>query len=329
MVQHVSLSESIICRDFRDDSVPESKADTNAIHTSHFLQGSSSKQHQSEQSVSNDEPHIEGQPVNFNAKERFTSINGTPFNLASRSQDQEMDQMLDHFQTSKFLDSTAINTEDNLTEVLSRDQQFVRFTGPLLDKQNQKINFSADTTAKKENNENVNMEAQKDLKTDSERSGVLKVIAGYAHPMPISSVLLSTQENDLYICVLCGQPLDEDRTIFMYKVPMEGEERGCPSFIGHVSIRFQFSDGAFRGYVRCFLFFNDISVGLWLGLYYLMFYNCFMQIELDRAAVQLTPIGQSLVLFNSVRAPSCRLHFLLETKYLVFSLFFRCSIDVC
>ncbi|XP_055809882.1 uncharacterized protein LOC129880068 isoform X2 [Solanum dulcamara] len=277
MVQHVSLSESIICRDFRDDSVPESKGDINAMHTSHFLQGSSSKQHQSEQSVSTDDPYIEGQPVNFNAKERFTNTNGTPFKLASKSQDQGMDQMLDHIQTSKLLDSTAINTEDNLTEVLSRDQQCVRFTGPLLDKQNQKINFSADTTEKKENNENVNIEVQKDLKTDSERSGVLKVIAGYAHPMPISSVLLSTQENDLYICVLCGQPLDEDRTIFMYKVPMEGEERGCPSFIGHVSIRFQFSDGAFRG-----------------------------DIELDSAAVQLTPIGQSLVLFNTVRAPSCR-----------------------
>ncbi|KAK4715224.1 hypothetical protein R3W88_013562 [Solanum pinnatisectum] len=276
MVQHVALSESIVCRDFRDDSVPESNADINAMHTSHFLQGSSSKQCQIEQSISTDEPHIEGRSLNFNTKERSTSTNGTPFNLASRSQDEEMDQMLDNIQTSKFLDSTATNSEGNLTEMLSRDQQCVRFTGPLLDKQNQKIIFSADTTEKKENNENVNMEAQKDLKSESERS-VLKVIAGYAHPMPISSVLLSTQENDLYICVLCGQPLHEDRTIFMYKAPMEGEERGCPSFIGQVSIRFQFSDGAFRG-----------------------------DIELDSAAVQLTPIGQSLVLFNSVIAPSCR-----------------------
>ncbi|KAL3336573.1 hypothetical protein AABB24_029297 [Solanum stoloniferum] len=276
MVQHVALSESIICRDFRDDSVPESNADLNAMHTSHFLQGSSSKQCQIEQSISTDEPHIEGRSLNFNTKERCTSTNGTPFNLASRSQDEEMDQMLDHIQTSKFLDSTATNSEGNLTEMLSRDQQCVTFTSPLLDKQNQKIIFSADTTEKKENNENVNMEAQKDLESESERS-VLKVIAGYAHPMPISSVLLSTQENDLYICVLCGQPLHEDRTIFMYKAPMEGEERGCPSFIGQVSIRFQFSDGAFSG-----------------------------DIELDSAAVQLTPIGQSLVLFNSVIAPSCR-----------------------
>ncbi|KAK4357979.1 hypothetical protein RND71_023589 [Anisodus tanguticus] len=276
MVQHVSLSESIICRDFRDDSVPETSADINAMHTSHFVQGSSSKQRQIEQSISTDEPHVEGHPLNFNTKERFTSTSGTPFNLASRSQDQEMDQMLDHIQTSKFLDSTATNFEGNLTEKLSRDQQFVRFTGPLLDKQNEKIKFPADTTKKKENNENVNMEALKDLKTKSERSGVLKVIAGYAHPMPISSVLLSILENDLYICVLCGQPLHEDRTIFMYKAPMDGEERGCPSFIGHVSIRFLFSDGASGG-----------------------------DIELDSAAVQLTPIGQLLV-FNSVRAPSCR-----------------------
>ncbi|MCD7445931.1 hypothetical protein HAX54_024632 [Datura stramonium] len=277
LAQRVSLSESIICRDFRDDSVPETSANINAMHTSHFLQGSSSKQCQIEQSISTDEPHIEGKPLNFNTKERFTSTSGTPFNLATRSQDQEMDQMLDHVQTSKFLDSTATNSEGNLTEKLSRDQQCIRFTAPLLEKQNQKITFSADTTDKKENNETVNMEAQKDLKTESERNGVLKVIGGYAHPMPISSVLLNTQENDLYICVLCGQPLHEDRTIFMYKAPLEGEERGCPSFIGHVSIRFQFSDGAFRG-----------------------------DIELDSAAVQLTPIGQSLVLFNSVRAPSCR-----------------------
>ncbi|XP_069153942.1 uncharacterized protein [Solanum lycopersicum] len=277
MMQHVSLSESIICRDFRDDSVPESNTDIKAMHTSHFLQGSSSKQCQIEQSISTDEPHIEGRSLNFYTKERSTSTNGAPFYLASRSQDEEMDQMLDHIQTSKFLDSTATNSEGNLTKMLSRDQQSVRFTGHLLDKQNQKIIFSADTTEKKENNENANMEAQQDLKSESERSGVLKVIAGYAHPMPISSVLLRRQENDLYICVLCGQPLHEDRTIFMYKAPMEGEEKGCPSFIGQVSIRFQFSDGAFRG-----------------------------DIELDSAAVQLTPFGQSLVLFNSVIAPSCR-----------------------
>lgn len=55
----------------------------------------------------------------------------------------------------------------------------------------------------------------------------------------------------------------------------------------------------------------------------------FMQIELDSAAVQLTPFGQSLVLFNSVIAPSCRLHFHLRQKCLVFSLFFGCSIDEC
>ncbi|PHU02223.1 hypothetical protein BC332_27474 [Capsicum chinense] len=276
MVQHVSLSENIICRDFRDDSVPETSADINAMH-SHFLQGSSSKQHQIEQFVSTDESHTEGQPLKFNTTERFTSTSDTPFNLASRSQDIQTNQILVHIQTSKFLDSTATNSEGNLTEMLSRDQQCVRFTGPLLDKQNQKIFFPADTTEKKENNENVNIELPKDLKTESERSGILKAIAGYAHPMPISSVLLSIQENDLYICVLCGQPLHEDRTIFMYKAPMEGEERGCPSFIGYVSIRFQSSDGAFRG-----------------------------DIELDSAAVQLTPIGQSLVLFNSVKAPSCR-----------------------
>lgn len=271
-MQHVSLSESIICRDFRDDSVPESNTDIKAMHTSHFLQGSSSKQCQIEQSISTDEPHIEGRSLNFYTKERSTSTNGAPFYLASRSQDEEMDQMLDHIQTSKFLDSTATNSEGNLTKMLSRDQQSVRFTGHLLDKQNQKIIFSADTTEKKENNENANMEAQQDLKSESERSGVLKVIAGYAHPMPISSVLLRRQENDLYICVLCGQPLHEDRTIFMYKAPMEGEEKGCPSFIGQVSIRFQFSDGAFRGDVRCFLFFNGIAVALLLGLYYLIIY---------------------------------------------------------
>ncbi|CAN4122038.1 unnamed protein product [Withania somnifera] len=262
MVQLVSLSESITCRDFRDNSVPETN-NINAMHISHFLQGNSSKQCQIEKFVPTDETHIEGRPLNFNTKERFTSISGTPFNLVFGSEDQEIGQMSDHIQTSKLLESTATNSEGNLT-------------GPLLDEKNQKINFSADTTEKKENNENVNMDATKDLKTESERSGILKVIAGYAHPMPISSVLLSTQENDLYICVLCRQPLHEDRSIFMYKAPMEGEERGCPSFIGHVSIRFQFSDVAIRG-----------------------------DIELDSAAVQLTPIGQ-LVLFNSVRAPSCR-----------------------
>ncbi|XP_019244170.1 PREDICTED: uncharacterized protein LOC109224070 isoform X4 [Nicotiana attenuata] len=277
MVQHVSLSKSIICRDVRDDSVPETSAGINGMGTSLSLQGSSSMQHQIEQSISADEPHIDGRPLNFHTKERFTNTSGTPSNMASRSQEEEMDWMLNHTETSKFLDSTAIKSEGRLTEKLSRDQHFVRFTGPLSHNQNQKINVSADTTEKNENNENVSMEAHKDLKTESERSGVLKLIAGYDHPMPVSSMLLSTQENDLYICVLCSQPLHEDRTIFMYKVPMAGEERGCPSFIGHASISFPSFGGAFGG-----------------------------DIELDSAAVQLTPIGQSLVLFNSVKAPGCR-----------------------
>lgn len=264
MVQHVSLSKSVICRDFRDDSVTESNADINAMHTSHFLQESSSKQCHTEQSISTDEPHIDGQPHNFDTKERFPSTNATPFNLAPRSQDQGMDQISDHIQTSRFLDSTATNSEINLSEMFSRDQQCVGFTVPLLDKQNQKIDFSADTAEKKENHGNVNMEAPKDLKTESGRSGILKVIAGYAHPLPISSVLLTTQENDLYICVLCGQPLHEERTIFMYKAPMEGEEKGCPAFIGQVSIQFQFSDGTFLGDVR---FFSSSTVLLWAAWY--------------------------------------------------------------
>lgn len=255
MVQHVSLSKRIICRDVRDDSVPETSAGINGMRTSHSLQGSSSKQHQIEQSISADEPHIDGRPLNFHTKERFTNTSGTPSNMASRSQEEEMDWMLNHTETSKFLDSTAIKSEGKLTEKLSRDQHFVRFTGPLLHKQNQRINVSADTTEK---NENLSMEAHKDLKTESERSGVLKLIAGYDHPMPVSSMLLSTQENDLYICVLCGQPLHEDRTIFMYKVPMAGEERGCPSFIGHASISFPSFGSAFGGDVRCLLFFNGM-----------------------------------------------------------------------
>lgn len=71
---------------------------------------------------------------------------------------------------------------------------------------------------------------------NNEPEDIFELVGCYTHTMPISMVMLRTKGNEVLICVLCGNLMERDRTLFIYKASLKGERRGCPSFIGHTTI---------------------------------------------------------------------------------------------
>lgn len=69
--------------------------------------------------------------------------------------------------------------------------------------------------------------------------GHIGLFACYIHPMPISMVQLIVKENEILTCVKCGYSEHKDDILFVYKTLKKGENMGCPSLIGHVSISLQ------------------------------------------------------------------------------------------
>jgi len=64
----------------------------------------------------------------------------------------------------------------------------------------------------------------------------VKFVGCYLHPMPVSSLILSTREDEVHVCVLCGHLTDRYRTLFTYKVAITEPTLGCPSVMAHSSI---------------------------------------------------------------------------------------------
>jgi hypothetical protein len=73
------------------------------------------------------------------------------------------------------------------------------------------------------------------------------------HPMPVSSLLLKTREDEIHICVLCGLT-GQHRTLFTYKVAINGPNFGCPSGMAHTPIMLPDPKYNFMGEVSCFSF---------------------------------------------------------------------------
>lgn len=64
----------------------------------------------------------------------------------------------------------------------------------------------------------------------------VKFVGSYMHPMPVSSLLLRTREDEIHICVLCGLLTGQHRTLFTYKVAIKEPNFGCPSVMAHTPI---------------------------------------------------------------------------------------------
>ncbi|KAJ0094151.1 hypothetical protein Patl1_16657 [Pistacia atlantica] len=118
---------------------------------------------------------------------------------------------------------------------------------------------------------------QKNVELNNELEGIVDFAGCYFHPMPISSVLLTTKGNEIYICVSCGLLNEKNRTLFIYKVAIQEQSVGCPSFIGHTSVILPFLKDIFG---------RDIA--------------------LETSCWLFTPDGQCLVLLGRIETPYCR-----------------------
>ena len=79
-------------------------------------------------------------------------------------------------------------------------------------------------------------ETERNKELNNNIGSIVKLVGRYCHPMPVSSLLLHASGNEIHICVLCGNAVNQDRTLYTYKVTVEEPNVGCPSFIAYTSI---------------------------------------------------------------------------------------------
>ncbi|KAK9074569.1 hypothetical protein SSX86_007167 [Deinandra increscens subsp. villosa] len=125
--------------------------------------------------------------------------------------------------------------------------------------------------------DNVHIDEEAEVVPNDELKNIFELVGCYMFPTPISMAMLRTKGNEVFVCVLCGYLMENHRTVFIYKAPIRGETRGCPSFIGHTTIISPTSSSASG-----------------------------RQIILDSSSLQFTPDGKLLVILNNVKAPYCR-----------------------
>ncbi|XP_050911179.1 uncharacterized protein LOC127126306 isoform X2 [Lathyrus oleraceus] len=117
---------------------------------------------------------------------------------------------------------------------------------------------------------------QRSQKLKNNLNGNVKFVGRYMHPMPVSSLLLKTVEDEIHVCVLCGLLTDQHRTLFTYKVAIKELNFGCPSVMAHTPIMLPDP------------------------------YNFMRETMVERTGVELTPDGQFIVLIGSIKTPNCR-----------------------
>lgn len=107
-----------------------------------------------------------------------------------------------------------------------------------------------------ENNSPTAKESQvnRDMKLDRKVELNYELLGCYVHPMSISSVLLRTKGNEIYICVLCGLLRDRDRNLLIYKLAIKEPRVGFPSFVGHTSITFPILKDYIGREVSCYMY---------------------------------------------------------------------------
>ncbi|XP_072955538.1 uncharacterized protein [Typha angustifolia] len=116
-----------------------------------------------------------------------------------------------------------------------------------------------------------------DAEEITELGSPMKLAGCYLHPNPVLSIILSSMEDFLQICVLCGLLEDCNRYLYIYTVPLLEQREKCPSFSGYTTLVLPPRNGLFKG-----------------------------DLQPEQYGLQFTPDGQSLVLLTSIRTPYCR-----------------------
>ncbi|XP_057961058.1 uncharacterized protein LOC131153051 isoform X2 [Malania oleifera] len=273
------LSESIICRDFQDGFIPETNASSGNLLASESCQVSSDA--------------IPTKKIPFDAETRHeeqshsshteTTLNplGVYHDMAPViSQNQLVCASKDN-DTSGLLDlsvSHVEKSEDYIDEMLVGHQKLEE-SNSIRMIQKPETSCDKNLSDAKEVQDGSYTKFQGNMELNNELEGMVNLVGCYVHPMPVSSVLLNTKGDDALICVICGQLVDKDRTLFLYKVPLQEPRVGCPSFVGHTSLMFPISKDKFG-----------------------------REIAMEQSCFQFTPDGQCLVFMGDIKAPSCREH---------------------
>ncbi|VYS47194.1 unnamed protein product [Arabidopsis thaliana] len=171
------------------------------------------------------------------------------------------------FPASKFEDCQA-----NIGEELG-----IQVSEPPSTESQYKENTSEKCTSVQEFPASSNLKLNRDVKINNEMEKTVELLGCYFHPMPVSSVLLRTVGNEIYICVLSFATEDRVRTLFMYKMSAEAPSKGFPSIIGHTPAILPIVDDKSSG--------NG---------------------TLEISNLHFTPDGLHLILTGNIKTPYCR-----------------------
>ncbi|KAG0496197.1 hypothetical protein HPP92_000888 [Vanilla planifolia] len=111
----------------------------------------------------------------------------------------------------------------------------------------------------------------------SNEDRLMEIIGCYLHPDPVLYVMLNSKGNHLQLCVLCGFPDAISRYLFLYSIPLQGQLRGCPSFLGYTSLLLPLVSSRWNG-----------------------------NIPFERSALCFASDGKSFIFVSSIKAPRCR-----------------------
>ncbi|XP_040962910.1 uncharacterized protein [Gossypium hirsutum] len=263
------LSESIICRNSGDDYAPNNSAMPGTSLVSKSCHSSDDKP--CNRDVFGNTPMLEGQSCGL-PTEKTTAyckpeINNMPPILSNENQKLTCASKKD----ASCLLNQPVSLERGYQENCYKER-FIVENGCSASCQNQVTSFcdkNLSTAMEVQGGSGVNHHGRVELSSDLR--GIVNLVGGYFHPLPISSVLLGTKGNEIHICVSCGLLVDTDRTLFIYKVATEVPRKGCPSFVGYTSVALPSSE-----------------------------------IGVEKCGLQFTPDGQCLVLLDSIKTPYCR-----------------------
>ncbi|KAK4842534.1 hypothetical protein QYF36_023324 [Acer negundo] len=256
------LSESIICRNFGDNFVPKTHCPTEA------LLASKTSQMSSDDKLQKDLCDAEARTGQQSHDLPVISQNSTAFcDSGGKDIYNSYDPSILHIKESEVCSDKELVEKTNLVE----------FNESVLSQKQKARTCEYNASNAKEVKASSDLKLQKQMKLSNELEGIVELVGCYIHPLPVSSVKLSTIGNEIYICVSCGLMIDKNRTLFIYKLAIQEPRVGCPLFVGHTSVILPFSKDDFG-----------------------------REIELESSCLLFTPDGQSLVLLDSMRTPYCR-----------------------
>ncbi|KAG9155571.1 hypothetical protein Leryth_009968 [Lithospermum erythrorhizon] len=213
---------------------------------------------------------VSSPPQETTANANISGIYGSQFLDSKEACGLVNNMNMQHMPASKFLEVTSKNTPNGACLTSNVTKEALEEKVSATDSLPSHFHNNKECSISEELNHGLPFQAP------TYSNQYLKLIALYAHPMPIRLVLLSKNHNEIFICVVCGIPEVEEAVLFLYKAQMEGQDFGCTSFCGHSSIMLPSSRDVFG---------RNITV--------------------EKSGFQLTPDARFLVLLNSIRTPYC------------------------